>query len=154
MDEHDSKTCARCGKPKPFSEFRRETRKGKGCRFGLRSPCKDCMNLIAAKYREENRGKLRAYHKKYREENRGEIRASAKKHIDKNPEYFAQYYGLNREAMIGYQKKYRDRECEILGDSYIAKQLAKGTNLTAKVIPQELIALKRAQLQLARQLKR
>lgn len=40
------KTCTRCGKTKPFTDFR----KGKGYADGYRSKCKACLNELNAEY--------------------------------------------------------------------------------------------------------
>lgn len=42
LPQGECKRCSKCGEVRPLDDFRRETRKGKGCSHGRRSSCRVC----------------------------------------------------------------------------------------------------------------
>lgn len=65
-----SKTCTKCKETKPVSEFH----KRRDSKDGLVYRCKSCASAARARYREENREKIRERDKAYYEKNRDRIR--------------------------------------------------------------------------------
>jgi len=57
----ESKVCTKCNETKSVSEFALK----KGGRLGVAATCKACMNIVNAKWREDNA----TYFKEYREAN-------------------------------------------------------------------------------------
>ena len=77
-----SKTCTKCKETKPVSEFHksRSTKDGLACR------CKSCANAAKARYREENREKIRERDKAYYINNRDKRLANGAQRRKKNKE--------------------------------------------------------------------
>lgn len=105
------------------------------------------------KYRENNPEKLAARKKRYREKNREALVASSRKYYLENKkrlnEHRAKWAKTRRESPGG--SKYN--EILLLSDNYILGLLTNNSILSGSDIPVELIVLKRAQLQLTRELK-
>ena len=60
-----TKSCTKCGKEKPLSEFCKE----KGGKDGIRSHCKVCRNKYHKKHQLENKAEIDLRHKKHQLEN-------------------------------------------------------------------------------------
>ena len=76
------KTCIKCGMTKPVAEFYKQASKSDG----LNSYCKVCAKDYAAKWDAINLDKRMANHAKYRAENRCKVRAAFSKWLSANPE--------------------------------------------------------------------
>ena len=86
------KQCTKCGEIKPLDEYRKRG-------AGRHMQCGECQRAMAAAWREQNRSKVRAYHRKYeekigravlrerqrvfREENRNTIRDNQRKYEER-----------------------------------------------------------------------
>jgi hypothetical protein len=173
------KTCSKCGETKRLAFFH----KSKVGKYGVKSACKKCAKEINAAYREknpekvresckrykngnpdkvreshkryhkENRDKEMEYQRKWRQKNPDKVRQQSKRRYEKNPdkarEKSKKYREKNLEKCIEKNKRYRDE----LADLYVICQIKQGSGLTASEIPQELIELKRVQLQITRELR-
>ena len=114
------KTCSKCKKTKPTSEFhKRKRNKGR-----LVSHCKDCIKEYGKKYREinskrikehqkkcrrTNPEKVKEYYKKWREANPEKIKEYAKKWKEINPEKAKENVKKCRRANLEYYKEYSNQ---------------------------------------------
>ena len=89
----EMKTCAKCGEIKPKATFSKDARE----RDGLRSQCKLCARLAAARYRSAYPEKVRQCKAKYRAANPDKLRECNAKRYASNPIAF-RVYGQNRRA--------------------------------------------------------
>lgn len=99
-----TKTCLKCKKEKPFSDFN----KGKD-KYGLHIWCRDCYKAWAAEHYKKNKEKIDEKHRKYYREHREERRAHSKEYNNR-PEvkrHRVEYVETNREHIREYQKQYR-----------------------------------------------
>ena len=102
------KTCSKCKKEKPFTDFFRDKQK----KDGLRSDCKECQKLYLQEnkekrkeyikmYYENNKDILLEYQKNYRKENENVISEQKKlyhqKHKEEKNEYSRRYNQENKE---------------------------------------------------------
>lgn len=81
-EQGKTKTCTKCGKTKPLTEFHK--RMNRKC--GVQSRCKVCKKACNAKYRSENPEKEKARQAKYYAENREKRRAYDAKRRIEHPE--------------------------------------------------------------------
>lgn len=106
MSDLEAKTCIKCGKTKPLTEFNFRRDSGK-----YRNECKACQYKARQDYYRENRQKLSDYNKKYREQNADYIKEKGKEYYEKNRERVLErqrnYYRANTDAVIAYQQTYR-----------------------------------------------
>lgn len=109
--------------------------------------CKKCYYKL---YRQENPEKEKQYQKRYYQKNAEKIKQMSKRYYQENPEKIKRYRQENAEKIKQMHKRYRKE----LNDNYVIRILTKCTTLSAKDIRQypELIELKRADLQVKRQL--
>lgn len=161
----DLKTCTKCGVEKELSEFYKK--KGGEDRIAA---CKLCINGLMKEYNLRNKVKIAERGKKYYQKNHEKAKEAAKDRYRKNPrkakeyqkeyrknnvnevaekakKYWETYYEPNKEIILKRAKKRSDG----LSDGYIISQLRQRTSI--KIIPTELIELKRVQLQIKRHLK-
>ena len=118
------KRCSKCGEEKPLEAFSRSTA-GKD---GLQSHCKQCK----ARYREENRDKIRQSGREHYLKNREATLERHKRYYEQNREKHAaltkRYYEENRERLLAWQKQYneenRDRVSEATKRRYEANKAA------------------------------
>lgn len=89
--------------------------------------CRKCKINNASKFRKKNPEKIKIYNKKYKYDNKEKI------------------------ALSSLERSRRHRKN--LQDCYIRAKLSKYSHLSCKDIPQELVELKRVQLQIRRHLK-
>jgi len=140
-----TKVCSKCKVEKELEEFYKD----KTRRDGLHNMCKECRDLLNAKWRAENPEKVRAYRvkgfAKWRAENPEKVKVSRAKWRAENPEKMREgkvkYRAENQEKIKVSGAKWRSD----LPDSYVIQQL-KNPNP-----PQELIELKRIQLRIHRE---
>jgi hypothetical protein len=78
------KCCTRCNKTHPATE--EYFYKHKECAGGLNTRCKECMNEINRKWRENNKEKWRGYFNKYRQENPEKELETCRKYRAENPD--------------------------------------------------------------------
>ena len=168
-----TKVCSKCKVEKDLGEFYKNSSK----KDGLCDRCKSCNASYMADYyaknsekikaREakryvENPEKFKAYQAKYIAENPEKIKARNAKYYAENPEkvkaYQAKYQAENPEKVKAWKAKYRTKNPEKI-KAYTAKRnLDLGESLVRNWLkvpnpPQELIELKRLQLQLIREIK-
>lgn len=130
-DELIQKTCVKCGATKPVSEFYKQ----KNGKHGVRADCSACSRLKSKNFRANNPGyyvdyvsknkeREQARFARYREQNREKVRAATKRSKAKNPgegkrryqkdpqaarEYNAAWRDGNREKARGYARKYMSK---------------------------------------------
>lgn len=158
------KICTKCNNEKEYLLFSKDSTK----KDGLSSWCKLCQSNN---------------HKIYREENKKEIATKKKLHYELNKEKVAkrgaEYYRENRDSCLArnkdwalrnkescdkqklawrmanpeYAKMLRRSQIKVLNDQYIKKLIGQYTGISYKDIPQSLIDLQKAHIQLKRELK-
>ena len=137
MTEITTKTCSKCNAEQSSENFRKK----RGRRDGIGSQCKSCLCIAHAKYRAGNIEK---------------IAASAAKYAATNPEKCAlvrvKWRAANPEKCMAQDERHRARSKAELDDLYI-KSLLRQPGISPKLIPQSLIELKRAQIQISNFLK-
>ena len=149
-----TKVCSKCKVEKDLGEFPKDKTK----RDGLHNMCKECRHLLHAKWRADNPEKMRGYWAKARANNPEKGRAQWIKWCAENPEKIRGYRAKNPEKVKASRTKWRAEnpekvkacraKCVLnLEDPYV-RGLLKLPNP-----PQELIELKRLQLQLIREIK-
>jgi ribosomal protein L29 len=114
------------------------------------SRCHKCVKIKSNKeYYKLNADKIKEYRKEYSKEyyklSSDKIKEYYKLNADKIKEYRKEHYKLNSDKI----KEYNKFNIETLSDLYIRIKLG----IPASECPPELIELKRAHLQLKRQLK-
>lgn len=140
------KTCSKCGLEKPVSHFYKD-----GLR--QRADCKPCIKIYKSNYRATNLEKLRAACRKWAKSNPDKIKAGKEKWRKANPKKLLsanqRWRKANPDTVMAYGKK------NVLSMStyYIKSLLSQDQSFGSKDIPQELIELKRVQLQITRTLK-
>jgi len=86
LPEHEErkkmKTCKKCGRPKPESEFYGDKRN----KDGFRGTCKTCCSVMGKIYREGHIEEIKECNKRYRKENPEKARAYSKTSREKHPE--------------------------------------------------------------------
>jgi len=117
-----TKKCSKCGVIKAKTEFYKK----KASKDGVKPECKVCQSAYSAKYRAENREKVKARHAKYRAENREKVKAREIKYRAENRERLsvrdAKYKKDNLEKGRVYTQRRRARKANAQGD-YTAEQL-------------------------------
>ena len=122
------KRCSKCGKIKPIKYFTiRKNRKS-----GYWPWCRDCKNKYQREYNKRDYVKIKR--NVFRKKNDIKYKTSPK--------------GKNTN------KQYEQQSRNNLHDRYVKSVLTKQSSLTHADIPQELIEIKRLQLQLIRELKK
>lgn len=151
------KICTKCGEDKPYSEYYNNK---DNKTTGKQPKCKKCMNDEHAEWVENNRENLNKRQRDYVDKNRELIqkRGREKFHrMKKDKVWYENYLRVGRinarKHMHKILKKQNKRTAD-LDDYYLKLQIIKGTNLKIKNIPNELVELKRTQLQLHRELRK
>ncbi len=107
----------------------------------------------ARKDRTENPEKFRERRRKYRTKNHEKVLEGWRRFYASNPEKMCargrNYYSANHDKI---RLRHRDQRLN-LSNIYVRDCIVKGTSLSASDIPDELIELKRAHLQLGREIK-
>lgn len=86
------KYCPKCKETKSFDLFN----KNKKNKDGLQSYCVVCQKEIQAKYRQDNREKVKEYNKRYSKINK-----------EKFDKYYLKYRTKNKETVLKNQSKYK-----------------------------------------------
>lgn len=106
MATKETKKCAQCGKVKRLDNFYKEKR----AKDGLRSACKECLDVKNKKYREENKEKIKRAKKKYRLKNLKRILKNDKRYREANKgrivEYRKEYHIKNRVKILEKVKRH------------------------------------------------
>ena len=107
------------------------------------------------KYYENNSEKLKESSKKYYENNSEKLKESSKKYRENNPEKVKEKAKKWKENNHEKVKKYTNKISNEMGDSYIKNKLCTITKNSLHVgdLPNELIEVKRLQIQLFRLIK-
>ena len=156
------KTCSKCGEEKDLIYF--VVRNDKPT-----SRCKQCNNKYAKQYRINNPDKIKKLNNKAYIENSNRIIKCTRQYYKDNREKILKKckkkYKDNREEMLKkgrrYSKENSDRIKQYskdyridLKDGYVASLINNSCkNLKSKDIPQELIEMKRIEVQMRRALK-
>lgn len=133
------RVCTHCGKSIPLSELVSRVI-NEGIRYARR--CKPCNRKVnqTAYWQDPEAARKRAA--EWRVQN-----------IEKRKAYQKEYVSQNREST----NKYAKQNCLALTDSYVRSKLVQtyngGRTISASEIPDELVALKRLQILIKRQLK-
>lgn len=118
----DTKTCTKCDKEKPLSDFSKK----KSRKDGLNTWCKSCMNESSARWRQRNqnysnewaaanREKRRTYGRKWRENNRDRASAASAAWIKANPEKNRAYVQSRRARKLNAPQAYFPTLSELIG---------------------------------------
>ena len=83
--------------------------KEKGGKYGLRSRCKRCRKIERKEYYEENKEKIKEYHKKHYEENKELYKEYREENKEKIKEYHREYYEENKEYYKGYYEENKEK---------------------------------------------
>jgi len=113
MDGEIKRCKGECGKEKELNE---ENFYKRGDKYKFRNVCKICENKKKAKYRKENREKIRECAGLYREKNKEEIRKRRQKHRENNKEEInrrrREYNRNNKERVNRQQREYYQKNRE------------------------------------------
>ena len=158
--------CNTCNISKPFSEYHIS----KNGMHGIRAMCKKCRNINAKAYRKTMSFEMIERHKKMARqkwnkngkmtsEQKLKRRESKRKWSEKSQELCRKYRKNYRNSKKGIEnaKKAKEKALEVtkeLGDNYIKALFTRNTSLSFKDITQEMIDLKRLQVQLYRKTKK
>jgi hypothetical protein len=104
-DEHSTlKSCAKCGKDKPATDFSR----GRSCKL--------CLALAAKSYRQRNPEKQRQAKHKWEKKNPEKVKAQSRRDYAKRKDailtYWHAYYSAHKEQYLLLVKKYRQTHRE------------------------------------------
>lgn len=91
----ENKTCVRCKKTKPLSNYR----KSKNNKDGYKGVCKECLKLDDLKYRVENSVTIKSKAKIHRENNKEKNNAMKTKWRKNNPDYNKKWRKNNPEKV-------------------------------------------------------
>lgn len=105
-----TKTCSKCGKEKPFSEFNKRKRSKDGYYIW----CKDCAKKYQAEWYKQNKARIDEQHRKYRRENVDKIRASYRKYYysEQGQKRVKEYRKKTYERAKEYHRQYRKNNIE------------------------------------------
>ncbi len=148
------KICTKCHIEKSESNF--YIRKATGY---FQSWCKKCLSIYRKQYNKENREKVKEFQKRYQEENRDKIRETEKHYQKKNAKKLRrmrkEYKKENAEKINAQNVQHRKRMSDQYIKKLIANQISRGSGTTIKFknIPNEIIELKRKQIQIKRLIK-
>ena len=178
------KKCSKCGSLKMLSEFSKDNGKQDGlwiyCKVCERARSADYRNnnrekvrLASRKWQQENPAAYLESRKGHRERNRATLAARdlARYHkdIEASRAKGRADYSRHRDQRIAASKQWRDsnpvkvrlqrkahdqKRRAYKFDSHIRKHICQGTTLKSSDIPQELVELKRLQLQIRREIKK
>lgn len=122
----ETKICSKCRKEKPLAEFKPNNKS----KDGRRADCYVC-------HREWCRVNYRKNHPEVKRQNNGPT----------PPEVKRRNFNKRYPTWVSDRGK---RECSLLLDGYIKCQLSTAFGVSRKLITQEVIELKRAQMQIKR----
>lgn len=98
-----TKTCIKCNKEKPISEFHKE----KAGKFGVRSDCKECHCKRVKLYYSIHQNERLEYNHKYWDEHKTQL-------IENRKEYHKEYREKNKESLFKKNKDYRNKNRNVL----------------------------------------
>lgn len=119
---------------------------------------KERLKIRKAEYYKNNKDKADEYYKNNKErlklnKDKNKAKETKQNWVVKNKDKIIQYYKKNYAKNHDHIIKKRNEKIIVLSDEYIKGLLTACTTLTAKDIPQELIELKRLELQINRKIK-
>lgn len=118
MDKVTVQVCKCCGIEKALDGYH----KAKGCRLGVQTQCKVCLNAKRAKKYLENIEAERARHKIYRTENSARRAVHRKVWGEKNADKVKAYRKENKQAIskknAEYFQRVKERRAEIAREKY------------------------------------
>lgn len=113
VDEIVGKTCSKCEKWKPYSEFYSDPR----AYDGLHSECKECSNDTARSWQRRNPKNVQAASKRWQVKNPQAYKDAQKRWEVENAEYRLEYHAAwrdeNREHINAYARQYRLAKPEV-----------------------------------------
>ncbi len=113
LPDVSTKFCISCKKVKPFNEFGNEAKRADGKSIY----CKQCFNVLRARWNVENNEKIKQIAKSYRENNKEKVRKSSRNWERNNPEKVKQkhirMYEKHKEKRLAYAKKVKLENREI-----------------------------------------
>jgi len=130
-----TKLCSKCKNEKDINLFVIDSRQSTG--HGAK--CRECANLDSSNYRKEHREQANNYRKEHREQ----ANNCQARWVKNNPEKFKEM-----------ERKQGRKETLLLKRVYVIKELIRGSVLKFSDITTDLIELKRAQIQLTREIKK
>lgn len=99
----NTKTCSKCGRELPISEFYKD----KSRKDGYRSECKECSKLSKKKYNSEHREEINEKNRLYKSKNKEKILEIQRQFRREHPELRKEFYQKNRDKELEQAKKYR-----------------------------------------------
>lgn len=145
----ETKTCTKCGIERALDEFRQWKNKS-GNRIYRIGACRACKRAAQNMYRMENRDKCAKasadWKKKNPEKNAAHTRASYGRRKPQCREATLRWISEHRERYLLLLRDYGMRSKEALTDTYVAHTL----RMSVLRAPKDLIALKRAQIEIYR----
>ena len=164
MTEITKKICFKCKLVNPAAGFTKARR----CSDGLSYQCRLCDK----EYREANSEKIAFYANAYRAANPEKIAAYSRARYKANPEKVTAsgvawklanpekvtinqraWRAANPEKKAAQVTRYQEKAKTVLSDAYIKNLLLHHERISRSLIPQSLIELKRAQIQISNYLK-
>lgn len=139
------KACIKCNTYLPDEKYRL-------LKSGNRSNvCKKCKYERDSKYRTAEEERIRSLKYYHRNKEKIAIKRSTPEYKLKQKELVHNCYLIHKEKGLrkSWESKFRNR----LFDGYVKYTIVKGTNLSSKDIPQDVVKLKRKQLLIKRKLK-
>lgn len=134
----DMKICSKCGALKIISDFYRDKSRADGYNYS----CKTCIKALRVEFRAGvEQGKKAEYQRKYYRTDGG--KEATLRAINK---YQQSEHGRVKRNIA--EQRSRDN----LSDKYIKSSIARG-RISMKVVPTEMVELKRVYLQIKRELK-
>ena len=166
----ENKVCRECGITKPASEYYKHYTNRDGCA----TYCKACTSLIGRRYYNANREKIqvyrdankertKTYNRMYKAVDPEKTRARGKAEREKHSEHYKKqgviYRKTYKEEIRVRNKLYNQIGMKVarkmLSNTYIKSLLTKhGSILSFRDVPTELVAAKRIQIQIKRELKK
>ena len=145
-----TKTCSKCNLEKSTIDYYMNG-------ASLAAVCKSCVCIGGAEYYRKNFEKVAAANAKWRVENSEKIAAYRAEHhqVNQKKSYATRRERLkeNPEKWAASQLRYARNAREALTDGYIKGLLCSKDRIPRVLIPQSLVELKRAQIQISNYLK-
>jgi len=137
------KRCTQCNELLPLVSFR----KGK-------NQCNACRKAYMKAYRQTDKYKAykKAYQKAYEQTDKHKAYQKAYMKAYRQTDKYKAYRQTDKYE--AYKKAYQKVKVEGLADGYVKKLLTKNTFLHCADIPPELVAVKRLEIQLKRELRK
>jgi len=139
------KNCKTCKESLPLDRYRQHK---SGTLF---ASCKFCLNEKDKSYVDTDRKRLKARENYWKNKDNIDARRATEKYKTEQRERAHKCY--IKYKTTGIKKIWEDKNREQLSDSYVKYVLVKGTDLSARDVPESLVKLKKQQLILTRKLR-